>query len=78
MSRVKSKDITQSLRARIAEAEWGADQKLPNERELAQEYGVARNTVRRAISELSEQGILTRHVVSEPTGKQRTNDFGSS
>lgn len=77
MSRVKSKDITQSLRARIAEAEWGADQKLPNERELAQEYGVARNTVRRAISELSEQGILTRHV-GRSTVINETAVLGSS
>ncbi|MBU6535083.1 GntR family transcriptional regulator [Streptomyces sp. NPDC057245] len=32
--------------------------RLPGERDLAEEYGVAVNTVRRAIRELRDQGLL--------------------
>ncbi len=58
----KSSEIVQSLRARIAAGEWRATQQLPNERDLATHYDVARNTVRRAIAELSDEGIVVRHV----------------
>jgi DNA-binding FadR family transcriptional regulator len=55
-------DIAQSLRVRIAAAEWQATQRLPNERDLSEHYGVARNTVRRAISVLSDEGLVSREV----------------
>ncbi|GAA5209538.1 GntR family transcriptional regulator [Streptomyces thinghirensis] len=32
--------------------------RLPGERDLAEEYGVAVNTIRRAVRELREQGLL--------------------
>jgi DNA-binding FadR family transcriptional regulator len=62
MAKIKADDITVSLRERIAASEWHASQTLPNERALSEHYGVARNTIRRAISTLADEGILTRHV----------------
>ncbi len=35
-----------------------AGTRLPTEDELAQQYGVARNTVRRAVEELRKNGLL--------------------
>lgn len=60
MARRKATDIAASLRHRIAAAEWGAA--LPNERALSREYGVARGTLRDAISALAAEGLVSRHV----------------
>lgn len=62
MANSKAVDITSSLRERIAGSEWHATRILPNERALSEHYGVARNTIRRAISILADEGIVTRHV----------------
>jgi DNA-binding FadR family transcriptional regulator len=62
MRRPRSGDIASSLRARIAGGEWDEKRLLPNERALSAEYGVARNTVRRAMLSLVEDGLLARHV----------------
>jgi len=62
MANIKAVDITHSLRGRIAGSEWQEVRILPNERALSEHYGVARNTIRRAISTLVDEGILTRHV----------------
>jgi DNA-binding FadR family transcriptional regulator len=60
--KAKASDIARSLRERIAAAEWSTTSALPNERALSAEYGVARNTMRRAISTLVEAGLVSRHV----------------
>jgi DNA-binding FadR family transcriptional regulator len=54
--------IEGSLRKRIAAGEWSATGRLPAERELAAQYGVARNTVRRAVEAIAHDGIIERHV----------------
>lgn len=55
-------DIEASLRARIASGEWAQSARLPTERELAVEYGVARNTLRKAIDAIVADGTVDRHV----------------
>lgn len=62
MTKLKSGDIAASLRDRVLHGEWAATGVVPNERALSLEYGVARNTIRRAIETLAEQGLVTRHV----------------
>ncbi len=37
-------------------------EKLPTERDLGEQYGVARNTVRRALDGLEEAGLVVRHI----------------
>ena len=55
-------DLAVSLRRRIDAGEWRNSRQLPNERDLAVEYRVARNTMRRAIDSIVADGVLTRHV----------------
>ena len=55
-------EIEGSLRKRIAAGEWAPTGRLPPERELAAEYGVARNTVRRAVEAIAHEGTVERHV----------------
>lgn len=44
------------LRAKIESGEWPPGYRLPGEVRLAQEYGVARGTVRAALDLLREEG----------------------
>ena len=54
--------VEQSLRQRIESGEWSDTRRLPNERELAAQYNVARNTVRSAIDKIAANGSVTREV----------------
>jgi GntR family transcriptional regulator len=51
-------DVADGLRASIASGEY-AGKTLPSEAELAEDYQVSRDTVRRALGKLTEQGLLT-------------------
>jgi DNA-binding FadR family transcriptional regulator len=62
LPKIVASDIERSLRERIAAGEWTASGRIPPERDLATEYGVARNTVRRAVEAITHHGILERHV----------------
>lgn len=62
MVRIVADDIASVLRQRIDAGEWRGAGRMPAERELAEEFGVARNTVRRAVRFLEEDGTVTRHV----------------
>jgi DNA-binding FadR family transcriptional regulator len=62
LPKIVASHIEQSLRQRIAAGEWSASKRLPPERDLAAEYGVARNTIRRALGAVANSGILDRHV----------------
>ncbi|HTV80529.1 MAG TPA: FCD domain-containing protein [Steroidobacteraceae bacterium] len=55
-------EIAETLRQRAAAGEWGDDLRLPAERDLAVEFGVARNTIRLALGRLEEAGALVRQV----------------
>jgi DNA-binding GntR family transcriptional regulator len=74
------KTITASLRQRIIRGEFAAGALLPSEAELTAEYGVSRNTLRRALTELEEERLIAvlpgrGRVVTGPgtprTGAQR-------
>lgn len=62
MARVGADEIAASLRKRIAAGQWAETGRIPPERDLAREFNVARNTVRRAFELLREDGTVTRHV----------------
>ncbi|HXT05460.1 MAG TPA: FCD domain-containing protein [Roseiarcus sp.] len=62
MPKLIAAEIEQSLRRRIESGEWSDSRRLPNERDLAAEYKVARNTVRGAIDKIAADGSLTREV----------------
>ena len=60
--RLMYEQIADHIAARIEAGELAPGAKLPPERELAEEYGVAYNTVRRAMDVLRERGlIVTMH-----------------
>jgi GntR family transcriptional regulator len=48
------------IREKIEHGEWAPGLMLPSERRLCEEYGIARMTVRQAISNLVSEGLLTR------------------
>ncbi|MDQ0470368.1 FadR/GntR family transcriptional regulator [Labrys wisconsinensis] len=62
MPRLVAADIARSLRRRIEAGEWADGRRVPPERDLAADFGVARNTVRRAMQLLEEDGAVSREV----------------
>lgn len=62
MPRLLASDIAVELRKRISGGEWIASGRMPPERDLADEFGVARNTVRRAMDLLEGDGTIVRQV----------------
>lgn len=60
MPRLVASDIAGALRKRISSGEWADLGRMPPERDLASEFGVARNTIRRAVSLLAEDGTVTK------------------
>ena len=55
-------DVIRDLNAKIDGGIWQNGDRLPPERELATQYGLARNTLRRALKTLEGDGRLIRHV----------------
>lgn len=45
----------------IAAGDWKEGDRLPPERQLCQEFGVSRATLRQALGELEERGLISRH-----------------
>lgn len=52
-------DVADGLRTLIDSGKYSAGEVLPSETELAAEYDVSRDTVRRALGRLTEQGLIT-------------------
>jgi GntR family transcriptional regulator len=52
--------LQRALRGAITENRLAADEALPPERDLAEEFGVSRITVRKALDALVAEGLLTR------------------
>lgn len=52
--------LRDTLSARIANGEWTADQPIPSEARLAQEYGLSVGTVRKGVDGLVGEGLLER------------------
>jgi GntR family transcriptional regulator len=48
------------LRQRLLDGAYGTDEPLPGEHALAQEYGVSRLTIRRALDALAADGLVAR------------------
>lgn len=61
MSRLAATEIAQTLKSRIDAGEW-LDSRIPPERDLAEDFGVARNTIRRAMALLKQDGAIAGHV----------------
>lgn len=58
MASARYREIAGDLRKRIDGGEWRAGENLPRHADLATEYGVSRNAIARAISELEDEGLL--------------------
>ncbi|MDH7475766.1 MAG: GntR family transcriptional regulator [Anaerolineae bacterium] len=52
--------LMEGLRRRIEEGEWKPGDLIPSERELSETYGISRMTVRQALAELVNDGLLRR------------------
>ena len=50
--------IAGTLRQRIADSVYSPGALMPSEAALSEEFGVARNTVRRALAELADAGLI--------------------
>ncbi|MCP4304805.1 MAG: GntR family transcriptional regulator, partial [bacterium] len=62
MPQLVADGIAKSLKERIDSGEWADGSKMPPERELAERFGVARNTIRRAIRMLGDSVPISREV----------------
>lgn len=63
MSQVRAaswREVRADLLRRIHERIWRPGETIPNEADLAVEFGCARTTVNRALRDLAEQGLVTR------------------
>lgn len=76
------KQVLSHLNQKIADGVWQPGDKLPAETTFMEEYGVSRITMRAAIAELVEEGILVRTqgkgtFVAQPKSMYKANDhFG--
>lgn len=52
--------IKQFICQKIESGTWEQNKKVPSENELAEQFSVSRMTARRALQELTEQGVLVR------------------
>ncbi|MDB5529604.1 MAG: FadR family transcriptional regulator [Devosia sp.] len=78
-----SQAIYEDLHRRIAEGALMSGARLPTERELAIQYGAARNTVRKTMVRLVAEGLIERHVgrgsfVTEPKAANNNVDSAAS
>lgn len=70
------RQVLDTLKGRIVAGEYPLDTRLPSERQLAQDMGVARNTVREALDILEGQGMIRRRagagtfVAHDPAGSK--------
>lgn len=56
----RTRDLASALRAAIAQGRYNAGDPLPSERKLSSSEGLSRTTVRRAIQQLVDEGIVYR------------------
>ncbi|MBM7641973.1 GntR family transcriptional regulator [Streptococcus loxodontisalivarius] len=56
--------IHDQIKKEIDEGKWQIGQRLPSERDLSDDFGVSRMTLRQAVTLLVEEGILERRVGS--------------
>ena len=72
---VTTSNVAAQLRRRILEGEFAYEERLPAERNLAEEYGVSRGTIRSVLQILEQQHLVSRQIGSGTyvTHKQITN-----
>ena len=61
---VTTSNVAAQLRRSILEGEYAYEERLPAERNLAEEYGVSRGTIRSVLQILEQQHLVTRQVGS--------------
>ena len=61
---VTTNNVVTQLRRRILEGDYAFEERLPAERNLAEEFKVSRGTIRSVLQILEEQGLVTRQVGS--------------
>ena len=61
---VTTSNVAAQLRRRILEGEYAYEERLPAERNLAEEFGVSRGTIRSVLELLEQQNMVTRQVGS--------------
>lgn len=69
-----SNPLRDAILDRLQSGHWRAGDRLPTERELAERFGVSRTTVRKALLELKQQGLIEQTVGS---GTFVAEDVGS-
>lgn len=71
--------VVDTLTMRIVGQEYGLEERLPSERQLAQDLGVARNTVREALDQIETAGMIRRRagsgsfVIFDPEGAKESS-----
>ncbi|NMH66227.1 histidine utilization repressor [Shewanella salipaludis] len=60
MATPKFAEIKQYIIARIETGEWEENARLPSENQFAEQFGCSRMTARRALTELTDNGVLER------------------
>ena len=77
--------IAEAIRESILSGALAVDQRLPNETELAEQFGVSRPTVREALKRLaaknlirSQRGVSGGNFVSLPSGEQVRSDLSTT
>lgn len=68
--------VKEEVRSKISKGIWKVGECIDSERELSETYGISRMTIRQALGELVQEGILIREkgrgtFVCEPKVKQR-------
>ena len=53
--------VASKMEQLIATERWAEGERLPPERQLCGDFGVSRATLRQALGELEERGLITRH-----------------
>lgn len=61
-SRLKADEIIHYVHERIESGDWPDGYKIPTEKSISSQFAAARNTVRKALSQLESEGIIERHV----------------
>lgn len=59
-----SNPLRDAILDRLQSGQWRAGDRLPTERELSERHGVSRTTVRKALLELKQQGLIEQTVGS--------------
>ena len=60
MAELKYQELAQRLRDELAGGTWPAGARLPTEDAMVAAYGVSKQTVRRAVGLLVDEGLLQR------------------